>query len=426
MGESSAPSPGPATNGLGRRVLGRTGLVGVGVVVNGAATFIMLAVVARGCSVETFAAVAAWWVMATLVAFPFGVFETLAARLVLGHLARRQDPRATMSTLVGRAGLVAAVVSLAAALLDPVLGERVFRGNAWLGLVLGAYAVTGAAQSLLRGHGVGSGRFDAVTLQMCADGALRTLLVTLAVVAFPDDVLVIVLAIWLGALGSLFVGSTRSGPWLARPRLRDPTVAVWPVAALLVGAVGPVLINNASVPWLSSLGAPAALVGAFSAALTLSRVPIQLSGAAFGPLLAEISHLVEQGTHERLRSVTVRTIGWAAALAAVFVLLFTALGPLAMKVFVGPGYDLPWWAFLVLSAATGTMLVAVVAQARLVAHQEWGLVAGSWIAAAVVFGVALLLPLSTLGRAATAPFLGSATALLVLAGFLVRREARGR
>lgn len=395
-------------------LLGRTGQVGAGVLLSGIGTLAMLAVSAHGSSPRVFAVVATWWILATLVAFPFGVFESYLTRLVVADRAQGRDPRASLATMAGRAGVLTLLVVVVATLLDPVLDGDVFGGSRGLGLLLGVFCVIGAAQALLRGYAAGHGRFGVVSLQLSSDGIGRAGALSLVVLLHPDDVHAQAAAICVGAALSVVVSAARLPHWRARPRVRDPRIRHLEVIALLVGAVGPILINNLSVPWLSHRGSTALLVGAFSGALTLSRVPVQLAGAAFGPLLTEISHLVEAHDVAALRRVTVRAVAFSAAIAALSVAGFTLLGPCALGVFIGGEYVLPTWVFLSLGSATGVMLVAIVVQSRVAAQGEWVALASSWFLAALVFLAVLPLPLPVLSRAALSPLAASVTGLVAL------------
>lgn len=398
----------------GTALLGRTGLVALGVTASGIGTLVMLGVSAHGSSVSTFATVATWWVLATLVAYPFGVFETYLTRLVVTDRARGRSPRASVATMTGRAGALALVMAAIGTALDPVLRNGVFRDVPGLGPFLGLFCLIGALQALVRGYAAGTGRFGTVSLQLSLDGVGRAVAVTVVVVLRPDDVYAQVTAICLGAGLSVVLAALRCPEWWNRPRWSNGAVGHTEVVVLLVGAIGPILINNLSVPWLSHVDVRAALVGAFSGALTLSRVPVQLAGAAFGPLLTEISHLVESGDRTTLRRMTLRASALAAAVAAVFVIGFTLLGPWVLTRFIGARYQLPTWVFLELGAATGVMLVAVVMQSRVAAQERWIPLAASWMLGAVVFVAVLALPLPVLVRAAVSPLAAVVAALLAL------------
>jgi O-antigen/teichoic acid export membrane protein len=186
---------------------------------------------------------------------------------------------------------------------------------------------------------------------------------------------------------------------------------------LLLGSIGPILINNASVPWLSGQGAAAVTVGAFSGALTLSRVPIQLGSALFGPLLNRVAHAVETSDAVLERRLNRRGTIFASSVGAAFALGFSTAGPPALELFLGSDYGLERRVFAMLGLSSALMLVCVVVQVRIAARERWRQIGSSWLAAAFVFVVALVVPGDLVTRATTAPVVASATALMALAYF---------
>ena len=102
------------------------------------------------------------------------------------------------------------------------------------------------------------------------------------------------------------------------------------------------------------------------------------------------------------------------SLGLVYVAGFALLGPWALSVWLGPGYQLDRAYLAVLAAASSGMFVAVVLQAGLGALDQWPRIAASWLAGAVAFGVTLVLPVSTLWRASAAPLAAVLTALAVM------------
>jgi O-antigen/teichoic acid export membrane protein len=192
-------------------------------------------------------------------------------------------------------------------------------------------------------------------------------------------------------------------------------VPVRPLVFLLIGAVGPLLANNGSVPWLAGTHAvDAYTLGAFAGAVTLSRIPTQLVSAAFGPLLAQLAHCVETGDRATFRHLqrSADRAGWALAL--VFVAGFAAVGPWVLQVYLGPGYDLPVLTLVLLASASGLMFVTVVRQASLAALDRWATIAAAWVVGTIAFAVVLVLPLDELHRATLAPLAAVATALVAM------------
>jgi O-antigen/teichoic acid export membrane protein len=185
------------------------------------------------------------------------------------------------------------------------------------------------------------------------------------------------------------------------------------------------LINNASVPWLSGRGAEAALVGAFSGALTLSRIPIQLGGAAFGPLLRRFAHAIEIEDASRERADFRGAVTGAVGVALAFALGFSLLAPPFISLYLGSAYDVPRWVCALLAVSSGAMLVAVVAQVRAAAQERWRAISYSWLLAAGAFVCTLVVPGDLLLRCSLAPATASLTGLAALLLF-GRRAPNGQ
>jgi O-antigen/teichoic acid export membrane protein len=192
-------------------------------------------------------------------------------------------------------------------------------------------------------------------------------------------------------------------------------VPLLPILIMLFGAFGPVLINNASVPWLSGAGADAAVVGAFAGALTLSRVPVQLAGSAFGPLMNQISTLLDEGRPDDFHGLHRRVIVVAVLFGTTFALLFTASASFVLRLLLGAEYDLPWWSLLLLGSASGLMMLAMVVQAVAVGRERWKGLSVSWMLGGSACGIAFTLPGSELLVASIAPPVGLVVAIAGIA-----------
>ena len=389
--------------------------IAIGLAVAGAGTLVMLALTARALAPDDYAAFAVWWTVATLMAAAFGVFEAYLARLVVTEQAAHRDARAVSGQALARAQLMALGLAVGAVGASPVLAREVFAGHRALAWLLAVYVVLGALQSLQRGAATGLARYSTVARQLVADGLLRALTVAaLLAVGVRDPVAVAAVACAAAAV-SLLVADRGASEWRSRPRWRGPASTFSPVALLLVGAIGPLLANSGSAPWLAAYGDQSAQkIGAFVGALTLSRVPSQFVAAAFGPLMTALSHAVEAGDTEGFRRLQ-RSADRATAMGCVaFVLAFGLLGPWVLRIYLGDQFRLSSTVLLLLGAASGLMLAAVVRQAGLAARGQWSDIALAWLLGGATMVVVLLLPVPALTRAASAPVAAVTVALLVL------------
>lgn len=393
---------------------GRSVAVAVGVVSNGVGTLVMLAVASRLFSVADFAVFSTWWIVATLVTFPLGVFEALLTRQVVADVVADRASGSGTGAVAARAALLVIPVVLALGLAAPALGNALFGGVSALSAVLAAFLLSSLVQALERGHAAGSDRFGAVAVLLTLDGALRAGALLLCAPLGVDTPSAAALAVLGASALTALAGHIGLRGWVGRAAGRRPSFTRTTAMLLLAGSVGPMLINNASVPWLSGHDAAAALVGSFSGALALSRVPTQLGGAAFGPLLRRFSHAIEVGDETLERAEFRTAILFAAGMSVIFVIGFTVLANPVLSVFLGSTYHVPVWVCALLALSSGAMLVAVVAQVRVAARQQWRLIAASWLLAAAAFMIVLIGPGSLLARCALAPALASFVGLVAL------------
>lgn len=392
----------------------RSAVVAAGVVLNGVGTLAMLAIASRMFTVGDFATFSTWWIVVTLVTFPLGVFEALLTRQVVADVVAGAPIGSGTGAVAARGALLVLPMAVALGVGTHVVGDALFAGDSDMTLVVAAFLVSSFVQSLERGHAAGVDRFGVVAMLLTVDGALRASSLVLCAMFGLDSPLSAALAVLAGSLFTALIGHLRARAWIGLPDGRRTSFTASTAALLLAGSVGPMLINNASLPWLSGRGADAAVIGAFSGALTLSRIPIQLGGAAFGPLLRRFSHAIEVGDLSGERSEFRRALSWAAGLAVVFVLTFAAFAKPFISLYLGPAYQVPVWVCALLATSSGAMLVAIVAQVRAAARERWRSIAFSWIVAAGVFVAVLVVPGSDLLRCSLAP----AAASLAGLGFL--------
>lgn len=398
-----------------RQLANGTLLITIGLVVSGLGTLGMIAVAARALPTHEYAAFAVWWTVATLLANVFGVFEAYLTRLVITDSARGQDARPTTALLTGR--VVVAWLLLAAVILvtGPVLANELFEGNRAAPWLLTLFLLLTAGQSVQRGYANGHRNFTAVSAQLSSDGVSRVAIVA-ALAAFGGASLTtFALGACAAAAMGLVVGSSLTPGWLTWPRLRGTGVPTSPIVYLLIGSTGPLLANNGSLPWLASTSSvDATTLGAFAAAVTLSRIPTQLVAAVFAPLLSYLGHAVEAGDRATFRHLR-RTAGSVAVVGGLlYIVAFAVLGPWVLSVYVGPEYELGVGYLVVLAAASSAMFVAVVQQASLAALDRWPSIALAWVLGTAAFMLVLALDIDTLWRATIAPLAGVLTALVAL------------
>lgn len=397
---------GPRTNAL---------LVASGLTAVGAGSAVALAVGARALETADFAVFATWWTMANLVGLAFVAIEVYLPRPLLTLRAAGSDERPlirtfTRTTVFGATAIGTLLVALSGWIVPTLLDGRV----GLLPLML-AYLLGAGLQSVQRAVAIGRGHFRLVAIQLGSDGAVRAA-GSLALAASGDAsatgfAVVLCTAVAVGVLA----GAAADRHWWGWSGPRAP-LPLRPVAMLSAASVGPLLVNNASVPWLTALqDVPPVTVGAVAGALTLSRIPTLLVGAAYGPVVAPLAVAADAGLLSDFRNVHRRAVITAGALAGLFVAAFALAGPSLLQLYLGPGFRLSRLELGAMAAGSGLMFVSVVEQAALVALAAWDRSALAWTAAVAAFISALAVPGDPVERVALAVFAAPLVAVILMA-----------
>jgi len=281
--------------------------------------------------------------------------------------------------------------------------DRLFGGSSALVWAAIAYSVVAAAQSLQRGVAIGRGRFPVVAIQLASDGSSRLLLCAAIAVGHGTSPVLFAAALCVSAAVGAVVAAARMSGWFAwsiRADLAVPWVPlIWLSPAILV----PLVINNATVPWLSAGGQVSAHeLGAFAGAVTLSRILTLLVGAAYGPVLNPLSNAVEAGDLSRFRKVHRGAASVAGLAGFIYAGALWSLGPWLLRLYLGPSYVLGRNVFAVLALGSAFMFLSVVEQASLVALSAWRGVAVGWLIGFAVFAGFLASGLAPIGAASLA------------------------
>jgi O-antigen/teichoic acid export membrane protein len=426
---------------LRRRVAG-VAPVGGGLLLLGISAYVVLGAAGHTLAPRDYAAVASLYLLVAITS-P-GVFTALEQETNREVSSRRALGVGTGA--VGRAGLVvgagyAGVVAAALFAGAPLLVPRVL-GGSWGLLAAAIVATVGAAGVyLLRGLFAGEQRFGWYAVSLGLEGTVRLVpCVVLGLVGASDP-----LAYgWAFALGT-GVAALLCLPGRARTRLRprrtstgpartaaaDPPVDLWRMAratGLLTLASGLTYVVANTAPLVLTARLPDApeIAASYVSLFVLARIPVFL----FGPVQAFLLPTLTAGA-ERADLAHVRSRLRLALLAVVAVgvpgaALTAALGPWAVRTFLGAPLDLPHAAAGLLGAGTVAMLAAQVLQPALVALRVHRTATVAWIAGTAVFGAVLVAPVDPVTAAVTAQVAGPATVCLVMAVTIVTRLTRRR
>lgn len=421
---TTAPARREDTGGPRRHAL----LVGAGLATVGAGSATSLAVAARALEVADFAAFATWWTAANLVGLAFVVVEMYLPRPLLALRVHDGDDAPVIAAFTRL--LLVAVATGAALLLAAGAWAvpRLFDGETLLLLLLLPFMLAMALQTLERAVAIGRGRFHVFTVQLGVDGLVRCGGSVALAVTGDASAVHFAAVMCLGPVAGVVAASRLNPRWWAWRR-SGGMVPLAPIALLALATLAPLVVNNAGVPWLAAQeDVSRAAVGAVAGALTLSRLPTLLVGAAYGPLLAPLAAAVEAGHGRDFRRVHRRALAAACATGGLFVAAFAAAGPVLLATYLGQGYELTRLQLTAMAGGSAVMFVSVVEQAALTALSAWSRVAIAWAIGVASFGGVLLLPVEPVTAASFAVLVAPlvATGFMSLARIRVARSAFDR
>lgn len=405
-----------------------TAAVGVGLIVNGIATYVFLGLPARSNRLDPdqYAIFSTLWFTAYLIG-P-GLFiplEQELARRVATARATGVNAAAHERALFAIASVAAAVVAVALAIFAGPLADRFFGGERLIVVVLAlAIASTGIAQ-WVKGLLSGRGRFTQYGILVGAEGLARVGILAAVVLASPTHIAPYTAAVAISPLVALLVlrGSLDrpNGPMPAGV-LRSAAAALGVLASAQIAAQ--FLMNG--VPLALAALTPdseRATVGRIGAALVLARIPLFLFQAVQASLLPGLASLAALGDmtgfERRVRSVS----GGIAGLGLVAIGGGAALGPLATRILFGADFEAGRYEFASLVAAAVAVVLALVAAQALIALGKHRLAATGWLVGALGFMLSLLGPLTTLTTVLIAGIVGPLTALAAMVTMLRRAVA---
>lgn len=389
--------------------------VGLGLAIVGVGSVAAMAAASRALSAEAFATFATWWTLANLVGLAFAVIEGYLPRLIVSARSSDQPDIGLVATFTR--GTLGAVVLLATllALSASWTVARLFAGHAELLALAVVYMLMMSMQSLQRAVAVGRSRFEVFPAQMGADGLVRVVGSLALLLIGAGNATAFAAVLCASAAVGLAAGTVPDRHWWAwRPS--GTRVDPRPLVLLLAASMGPLVVNNVAVPWLAATGQVDALtIGAVAGALTLSRVPTLLVGAAYGPVLTPLAHSVEERDARGFSRMHRAALTTAVVLALLFVVSFTLLGHWALSVFIGAEYTLSTGVLALMACSSGLMFVVVVEMAALVALTAWHRVALAWGIGLLALVALLAAPIDPVPQVAIAITVAPLLAALVMA-----------
>lgn len=399
-------------------------VVGSGLAVLGAASYIHLAAAGHTLTDNGMSSVSLQWSL--VFSIGIGLFmpvEQEVARVVAAR-AHRGDGIApvlrTAAVLCG--GLLAALVVLLLLTAGPV-ADRLFDGDrAMVWALCGAFAGLAAAH-LTRGVLSGLGMFGWYAAQLALDGGLRIVIaggLALAGVRSPlafASVLAVapIVAVVLTLAPVLRV--QRPGPAVPLPALARGLGLL--IASSLLAQV---VVNIAVINVKLLEPTQAAFVGALLSALVLARVPLFVFASLQAALLPALSRAAASGDTVGYRRLLTRALSVATVLGLGGATVVVASGPWLVQLLFGVPDVLTRADFGWLAAGTLAYMLALVLGQAVVARGRHGIQAIGWLVGTFALAAVTLGPGDVRLRVELAFVVGSIAVVPVLAPFALRRH----
>ena len=399
-------------------------------VASGVLAYAFHVLAARALGAEGYGRIAVLWGAMFLGAIVlFRPIEQTASRAIASRLARGWEVRSVVVSAGRVAAIAFAGASVVLGLAWVPLSDALFDGDRLMTAMLLAGIAGYGLSYLARGLLGGVRWFAGYGLGLVADGAAR-LLVALPLVAFASTGLAALAMVAAGLAGAAVP------VWLGRRHLRaalepgagerfrpGPTVAFAAPAAVIAGA-DQVLVNGSPILVVLAGGAGAsATAGVVFAATMLVRVPVYVFQGVAASILPNLTrlHVVEDAAG--FRAAVRRIVGVLLGAAAVMTVGAVAVGPEAMRLLYGEGFDAGRTELGLLAVGVGSYLAASTISQALLAQDRGRAAAAVWACSAGIFvGLYVVLPGSELMRISSAFAVGMGVGALAVGGLLARYQ----
>jgi O-antigen/teichoic acid export membrane protein len=414
-----------------RPALAGAWLVSAAMLASGLLIYVFHAGAARALGNAAYGRIAVLWAaMFLVVIVVFRPLEQAAARAIADRHARGEDARPVVRSVVllglcAFAALVPATVLAWGAVTDGLFaGDD--RMTAWLLVGIVSYGIAYISRGLI----TGARWFAGYGIGLMADAVSRLVIAAplLFVASLPVAAAAVTVAGLIGAVAPLLVGRKHVAPVFEGTPGEDFELGRtlrFAAPASTIAAADQLLVNCS--PLLVMLeGGTAAAAGLVFAATMLVRVPTYVFQGLASSILPNLTRLNAGEHSHRFRRATLETAGFLLGAGVVIVAFAAAVGPEALRMIYGPGFDAGRTALILLGAGVAFYLSATTFSQALLALEASGRASVAWITAAVLFvGLYFALPGSELERVSLAFAVATLADLLILAGLLHRRTRAG-
>lgn len=357
---------------------------------SGAFAYAFHILAARSLGAESYGRIAVLWGAMFLVAIVlFRPIEQTASRAIADRIARGWESRSVIvsATIVAAAALGLAMIAILAAWAP--LTSGLFGGDATLTALLLAGVATYGLSYIARGLLGGVRWFAGYGIILVADGAAR-LLVALPLFIVASASLAasaMVVAGLAGAAIPIALGRHKLRPLLESgqgERFRPASTIAFAAPAAVMAGADQLLINSSPVLVVLAGGTASAAAVVFAATM-LVRIPVYVFQGVAASILPNLTRLHATDDASGFRSAVVRAVGVLLAVAAAIAAVALAIGPEALRLVYGAGFDAGRAELGLLAVGVGFYLAASTISQALLAQDRGGVAAVAWAVAGALF-----------------------------------------
>jgi O-antigen/teichoic acid export membrane protein len=402
-------------------------ILSVGIASTGLFTFAYFAVASHVLGKSQYGAISLLWsVLFVVISVIYRPVEQLLSRTIASRRARGLHHGHPLRVPLLIQGGFAVLFVLIALALRPQI-EDAFDSTALYWIFVGA-TVAYAASYFARGYFAGHQWFGLYGGLVLFESVSRFCFPVAVAVGLATGQTAVALGIVAAPLASLLVVPWAIGRHAGRgePPPADAAALTMRAGAGFALSVAAIQLAeqsllNAAVLTVSAT-ATTAMAGVVFNALLITRAPLQLFQSVQTSLLPHLAGLeATEGRDAFERAIRVTMLAIAAFAGAVALGLLL-IGPWAMDVVFGKGYDYNRFGLAVIAVGMGFHLSAGTLNQAALARGRAKLAAAAWLFAAAVFVVWMLVPV--VGDELTRAEVGYAGAAMLLCGLLWRLERR--
>jgi O-antigen/teichoic acid export membrane protein len=413
----------------GKRLLDGAGLLSAATALSGVLAYVFQVIAARALGPTSYGLVAVLWAgMFLLVVLLFRPLEQMTARAIADRLARGVEVRSVIRAAGALYVATSLVVGLVAVAVWEPVTSRLFLGDDVFMIALVAGVIWYGVEYLVRGICGGTRWFEGYGWALIGDGAARVLVILPVIVGASQGFAAAAVAAAAvgGVLVPVFLGKARLGPLLVQGddapfRLRSALAFAGP-AGVIAGADQVIVNGGPLLVMIDGAGGSTRVAGVVFAATMLVRIPVYLFQGLAASLLPNLTTLHVEKERTLFRRAIHRMAFALGAGSAAMAAGAWLVGPQAMRMVFGPGFDAGRTELALLGVGVGLYLTTATVSQGMLALDAVRVAAVSWFVAAAVFvGGYVVAPGDELMRISIAFCASSGVGAVLLSLSLARR-----